>query len=238
MAEALYAVIPAAGTGTRMGASVPKQYLTLAGRCLLEHSLGALLGNPDIASIAVALHADDQRAAALPLLHDPRVRTTRGGAQRADSVLAGLASLDGLAAERDWVLVHDAARPCLPADDLQRLIARVRERQVGGILAQPVVDTVKEADAHGLVTATLERDRLWRAQTPQMFRFGELRGALQRALDSAAAVTDEASAMELAGYPVQLVRGSAANLKVTVAEDLALAAWYLAQWQHPGDRQL
>jgi 2-C-methyl-D-erythritol 4-phosphate cytidylyltransferase len=157
------------------------------------------------------------------------VRTTTGGEQRADSVLAGLACLDGRAADSDWVLVHDAARPCLCADDLQRLISAVRGSDIGGILAEPVVDTVKRASADGLVEATLDRDRLWRAQTPQMFRLGELRSALQRALAAGEAITDEASAMEHAGFPVQLVRGSPANLKVTVAEDLALAAWYLQQ---------
>lgn len=234
MAVACHAVIPAAGSGTRMQSDIPKQYLPLAGRCLLEHSLTVLLDNPDIASIAVALGPDDNRAASLDLLRDPRVRTTIGGDERADSVLAGLACLGAYAADDDWVLVHDAARPCLPAGDLRRLISTVRGSDIGGILAEPVVDTVKQASADGLVEATLDRDRLWRAQTPQMFRLGELRQALRRSLALGVAVTDEASAMEHAGFPVQLVRGSAANLKVTVAEDLALAAWYLQQRKDDG----
>lgn len=210
-----------------MGSDVPKQYLPLGGRCLLEHSLLALLGNAAIATVVVALHPEDARAASLDLLRDPRVRTTIGGEQRADSVLAGLNCLGDRAADSDWVLVHDAARPCLSAKDLERLIDAVLGRDTGGILAEPVVDTVKRATADDLVECTVDRDRLWRAQTPQMFRLGELRGALQQALAAGATITDEASAMEYAGFPVQLVRGSPANLKVTVAEDLALAAWYL-----------
>jgi 2-C-methyl-D-erythritol 4-phosphate cytidylyltransferase len=218
-----------------MHSDVPKQYLPLAGRSLLEHSLKALLDNPDIASVVVALSPDDQRAASVDLLRDPRVRTTTGGDERADSVLAGLACLGAHADDGDWVLVHDAARPCLPAADLQRLIGAVQGNGVGGILAEPVVDTVKQASADGLVEATLDRDRLWRAQTPQMFRLGDLRSALRQSLARGDAVTDEASAMERAGFPVQLVRGSAANLKVTVAEDLALAAFYLQRRSDDGD---
>ncbi len=230
-----HAVVPAAGVGARMAADTPKQYLALAGRTLLEHSLAVLLGNPAIATIAVALHPADERAASLALLQDPRVRLTSGGAERADSVLAALDCLADHAADSDWVLVHDAARPCLPAADLQRLLTAVCDSGVGGILAEPMVDTVKQADADGRVQATLDRSQLWRAQTPQMFRLGELREALASALAAGTTVTDEASAMELAGHPVQLVRGSAANLKITVPEDLALAAWYLERQEPQGD---
>lgn len=236
MPDACHAVIPAAGIGSRMGSETPKQYLALAGRCLLEHSLHALLGNPAIASVVVALHPDDTHAATLELLRDPRVHTTTGGHQRADSVLAGLNWLADRVATTDWALVHDAARPCLPAEDLQRLITTVRASGVGGLLAEPVVDTVKQAAPDGRVERTLDRDRLWRAQTPQMFRLGEIQVALQQALAAGQLMTDEAAAMEYAGHPVQLVRGSPANLKVTVAEDLALAAWYLARRADEGGR--
>lgn len=221
------AILPAAGVGTRMGGDLPKQYLEVSGATLLEHSLKALLACSEISRIVVVLHARDRRAAGLSLLSDPRVQCVAGGAERCDSVLAGLDALAGQAPEQSWVLVHDAARPCVLAPDIGRLIQEVSVREVGGILAEPIVDTVKQAGEDGLVSCTLDRNRLWRAQTPQMFRLGELHQALRAAREQGLAVTDEASAMERAGYPVQLVPGSPGNLKVTVPADLALAGWYL-----------
>ena len=222
-----WAVVPAAGTGSRMGSDQPKQYLQLAGVTLLEHSLRALSGCPRISGIVVALHARDRQADTLPVLQEERVKTVIGGEERSDSVLAGLAHLLSCADPQDWVLVHDAARPCLQPADIERLIEAVIAGSTGGILAQPIVDTVKQASADALVVRTLDRATLWRAQTPQMFRLGELHRALQEAQQRGLVVTDEASAMEMAGYPVQLVVGPAANLKVTVPADLPLAAWYL-----------
>jgi 2-C-methyl-D-erythritol 4-phosphate cytidylyltransferase len=212
-----------------MGSGVPKQYAELAGATMLEHSLGALLASPRISGVMVALHPDDQRGRQLAIVADPRVHTVAGGAERADSVLAALDALARMADDEDWVLVHDAARPCLRLADLDALMDTVLGTGVGGLLAQPVVDTVKRADPGGRVQATLERESLWRAQTPQMFPLGELRDALRAARDRDLAVTDEASAMELAGHPVQLVPGSSGNLKVTVPADLELAAWYLSR---------
>jgi 2-C-methyl-D-erythritol 4-phosphate cytidylyltransferase len=227
MSGVCWAILPAAGIGSRMGGDLPKQYIEVAGATIFEHSLSALLACPRLSSVVVALHPHDSRAAALPVFDDMRVQSVVGGAQRSDSVLAGLEALAPQAAADDWVLVHDAARPCLQLEDILRLIATVTDRGMGGILAEPVVDTVKQAGEDGLVAATLDRKTLWRAQTPQMFRLGELHEALQRAARLGLAVTDEASAMEMAGYPVQLVRGSSRNLKVTVPADLQLAAWYL-----------
>lgn len=224
-----YAVLPAAGVGARMGSEIPKQYLAIEGRSLLEYSLAALLDCDAVVSVVLVLHPQDAHAAALPLLRDPRVLSAVGGSARSDSVLAGLNALSAVAEDEDWVLVHDAARPCLQAADVQRLVDVVTGNGEGGILAQRIVDTVKQATGDGLVQATLDRSRLWRAQTPQMFRLGELRAALAAAQAEDLPVTDEASAMELAGHPVQLVEGPASNLKVTVPEDLALAAWYLTQ---------
>jgi 2-C-methyl-D-erythritol 4-phosphate cytidylyltransferase len=218
-----------------MGAQVPKQYLEINGRCLLQYSLEALLACPSVESVTVALHPDDSRAAGIALLADPRVQTTAGGAERADSVLAGLLDLAGRVADSAWVLVHDAARPCLPVEDVERLVAAVSRSGRGGILAQPLVDTIKRAGPDGLIETTVDRDQLWRAQTPQLFQLGQLRQALQQALERHLPVTDEASAMELAGHPVQLVPGSPANLKVTVPEDLALASWYLARRSPEGE---
>jgi 2-C-methyl-D-erythritol 4-phosphate cytidylyltransferase len=210
-----------------MGAEQPKQYLQLAGVTLLEHSLRALLGCPRIAGIVVALHPQDSHAETLAVVRDARVKTVSGGTERSDSVLAALSHLLSWADPGDWVLVHDAARPCLQSADINRLIDAVIARDTGGILAQPIVDTVKQAAGDALVARTLDRTILWRAQTPQMFRLGQLHQALHQAQTQGLAVTDEASAMELAGYPVQLVAGPAGNLKVTVPADLPLAAWYL-----------
>lgn len=153
------------------------------------------------------------------------IRYCAGGKTRADSVAAGLNALD--AAPGDWVLVHDAARPCVPREDIQRLVAGVREARVGGLLAQPLADTLKRGDCAGRVQSTLDRSFLWRAQTPQMFPVEALRRALARALGDGVRVTDEAAAMERAGHPVQLIEGSAANLKVTYPEDFALAEFWL-----------
>lgn len=229
-----WGVIPAAGSGSRMAASCPKQFLEIDGVSLLRHSLRALLACDAVVGVVVALPAADLRAGELAREH--RVEVVSGGARRADSVLAALQQLQKIANEADWVLVHDAARPCVPVADIRRLIAQVTRSDSGALLAQPVVDTIKQADATGQVCATLDRTRLWRAQTPQMFRLGELQAALADALDAGVEVTDEASAMEWAGHPVQLVAGSARNLKVTVAEDLQLAAWYLgaADREHIG----
>lgn len=225
----LWGVVPAAGIGQRMGAACPKQYLPLAGATVIEHSVQALLDHPRIERVVVALQANDERAARLPLLSNPRVLRAQGGAERCDSVLSALSALQKFAYDEDWVLVHDAARPCVSAADIVALVARTLESGQGAVLAQPVLDTLKQVDVEGRVTTTVDRQQFWRAQTPQMFRFAELRSALQRALAQGQVITDEASAMEWAGYPVQVVEGSASNIKITRPGDLELAAYYLQQ---------
>lgn len=222
-----WGVMPAAGVGARMAAAVPKQHLEVGGKSLLQHSLDALLAIAAVESVVVALGPDDPRAAALRGW--PRVRLAVGGARRADSVLAALHVLQEFAEQDDWVLVHDAARPCLSPADGSRLVATVLASGTGALLAEPVVDTIKRVDGGGKVLGTVDRSELWRAQTPQMFRLGELTDVLERALRAGAVITDEASAMEWAGYPVAVVPGSSRNLKVTVPEDLALAAFYLGK---------
>lgn len=215
-----FAVIPAAGAGTRLGADLPKQYLPLAGRAMLRWSVDALLAAPWLERVVVVVAADDRRAG--PLLAGlERVEVLgSGGATRRDSVLAGLRALAEAGARADdWVLVHDAARPGLDPGLLERLRAELAGSAVGGLLAVPVSDTVKQAgDDRRSVHATLDRDRLWLAQTPQMFRFG----LLDRALAASPRVTDEAAAIERAGHAPRLVEGARANFKVTTAEDLAL----------------
>lgn len=226
-----WAVLPAAGLGSRMNGDVPKQYMVVAGATLLEHSLRALLSCEQIVEVVAVLHADDTQAAKMPVFQSSRVQTAPGTEHRSGSVLAGLDALMSRASPRDWVLVHDAARPCLQTEDIMKLMTTVMANETGGILAERVVDTVKQSSSDATVLCTLDRANLWRAQTPQMFRLDELREALQQAHAQELAVTDEASAMELAGYPVQLITGSAGNLKVTVPADLPLAAWYLQAQQ-------
>lgn len=216
-------MVPAAGVGARMAADRPKQFLTLRGRPLLYWSIRALLAREDLHGCVVALPASDTEPSLdLP---DSRLAFCAGGATRGASVLAGLDAL--AAAPEDWVLVHDGARPCLDSESLDALIQHVRQSGIGGLLAEPVTDTLKQADASQRVVATVPRDGLWRAQTPQMFRYGDLREALRAAIADGATITDEASAMERQGHPVQLVAGSAVNLKVTHGPDLALAGYYL-----------
>jgi 2-C-methyl-D-erythritol 4-phosphate cytidylyltransferase len=204
--------------------------LRIAGVSILEYALRALLACPDVRGVVVVVDPADRRADEILSLSDPRVTRASGGAERADSVLSGLRSLAGIAAQDDWVLVHDAARPCLPLIDLQRFVDAIKASGVGGLLAQRVSDTIKRAGPDRRVEETLNRESLWRAQTPQMFRWSELSLALEQSLDKGLPVTDEASAMEQAGYDVQIVEGPSCNLKVTVPDDLRVAEYYLKTW--------
>ncbi|MCG8707305.1 2-C-methyl-D-erythritol 4-phosphate cytidylyltransferase [Brenneria sp. 4F2] len=221
------AVLPAAGNGSRMQSACPKQYLTIGNKTILEHAISALLSHPRITRAVVAIGSDDVRFQALPVAGDPRVTTVIGGRQRADSVLAGINSVVGA----EWVLVHDAARPCLHQDDLERLLGITRQSEVGGILASPVRDTMKRG-AGAVIEHTVERNELWHALTPQLFPLALLKNCLQRALRDGAIITDEASALEYCGYHPQLVSGRADNIKVTRPEDLALAEFFLTNLQH------
>ena len=216
-------VMPAAGTGRRLGADQPKQYLKLAGRHLIEWSLSTFIADPRCKGIRVALSADDTQWTTLEL-EDPagRLRSVIGGSQRCHSVAAALHDLP--AADDDWVLVHDAARPCLSSHDLDRLLARREVAPQGALLAVHVTDTMKRADEQGHVAATVERRGLWRAQTPQMFPVGLLRRALAHCFAGGSEPSDEAQAVETLGMMPLLVEGHSSNLKVTTAGDLELAA--------------
>jgi len=223
-----HAVIPAAGAGSRMGVDIPKQYLTLAGQTVLEHSLDVLLACEQIATVVLVLSADDERWP--EIMHrykDSRVETVTGGAERCHSVLNGLEHLAGSAGVDDWVLVHDAARPCVRQQDIEMLMTRLEDHAVGGLLGVPVADTMKQVDSGNMILKTVERDGLWRALTPQMFHLGPLRDALQQAIASGVMVTDDASAMEMAGYRARMVEGQADNIKITRPADLQLAEFYL-----------
>lgn len=220
MAERIWYVIAAAGRAARFGGPVPKPYLRIAGATLLEHCLRALASLPGVAGGAVVLATGDRRFERLPGGLRRRVVAVEGGDTRARSVLNGLQSLIAAAAD-DWVLVHDAARPCLPRRDLRALVAACRRDAVGGLLAVPVADTVKQSDEDGRSLRTLPRERLWRAQTPQMYRHGLLLKALAQALAEGFEPTDEAAAIEKLGLRPRLVEGSPLNLKVTRPADLA-----------------
>lgn len=216
-----------------MGATErPKQYLELAGRTLLEWALAPLLANPMLERVVVVLASEDRHWRETTLAGESRIECAVGGAQRVDSVRAGLSRLAQEARSEDWVLVHDAARPCLTTEDLQRLIESVADDAVGGLLATPLVDTLKRADDDGLAAATVPRDGLWRALTPQMFRFGVLERALDAAVERGIAVTDEAQAVEMLGLRARLVEGDADNLKITTPPDLERAARILAARGH------
>lgn len=225
-----FVVIPAAGSGARMGAPRPKQYLDLLGQPLLRHSLALFERHADIVGVAVAVAPEDDYWACYDWSEFTRLRLLRvGGATRAETVLNALDALRSEIEDDDWVLVHDAARPCLSARLLDKLITTLSQDPVGGILAVPVADTLKREDGQGRIAATVARDQLWAAQTPQMFRYGLLRRALQAA---GTAVTDEASAIEALGLSPRLVEADRSNLKVTFSDDLAMAAWILSR---PGD---
>ncbi|MFM5028882.1 2-C-methyl-D-erythritol 4-phosphate cytidylyltransferase [Aeromonas rivipollensis] len=219
----LTAIVPAAGIGSRMGADCPKQYLTLAGKTILEHTLGCLLSHPAIARVIVALAPHDEWFEQLAVAADPRILRVEGGIERAYSVLNALHVAQG-----KWVLVHDAARPCLCHGDLDKLIATAMACD-GAILGSRVRDTMKRTDGAGNIVATVEREQLWHALTPQMFPAGTLKRALEEGLALGALITDEASAMERAGFTVKMVEGRADNIKVTRPEDLSLAELFLQQ---------
>jgi 2-C-methyl-D-erythritol 4-phosphate cytidylyltransferase len=229
--ERRWAIVPAAGQGVRFGAGVPKQYAPLLGRPMLSWTLAVLLAEPSVAGIVVALAPGDMLWADLPEASSSRVRTCEGGARRDVSVCNALAALEGSASATDWVLVHDAARPCLRSGDLQQLCTELHDDPVGGLLAVPVSNTLKRADAQQRGMQTIDRAGLWQALTPQMFRYGLLHRALCLCIERERNVTDEAAAVECLGLHPRLVRGHADNIKVTNPEDAALAAVILAARQ-------
>lgn len=216
-----HAIVPAAGSGARFGSAVPKQYLELAGKPLIYHALAALCQCPRIERVWVVLSPGDGwwQAYDWSALEAKLDVVFCGGASRGETVVNGLAAIADVLADDDWVLVHDAARPCLSQQMLADLFDQLADDPAGGILAVPVADTLKRADGAQRIVATESRDALWQAQTPQMFRYRLLREALAGKL----ALTDEASAIEAAGFQPRLVRADASNLKVTFPADLCLA---------------
>jgi 2-C-methyl-D-erythritol 4-phosphate cytidylyltransferase len=228
-APAYWAVVPAAGIGRRMGASIPKQFLALGKQTVLEHSLESLWNGVVLKGLVLVSEGHPALASIQELYREHPMIRVAGGTQRCHSVLNGLDALAGKAREDDWVLVHDAARPCVRQHDLKQLCSQLAHHKVGGLLGVLARDTMKRADSDFRVENTVERRGLWHAFTPQMFRYELLRSALSTAIADGFEVTDEASAMEHIGHRPLMVEGHADNIKITRPDDLPLAEFYLQQ---------
>jgi len=226
-----WAVVPAAGVGKRMNADRPKQYLELAGKTVIEHTLLRLLSAEVFTAVAVAISEEDPYWPDLDVSAHKKIITAAGGKERADSVLSALKAIRTVASDDDWVLVHDAARPCITKIDIHHLIDSLKTDEIGGILALSSHDTLKSVQADNIIVGTLDRSHIWRALTPQMFRYGLLKNALEVA-EGNTAITDEASALELQGMQPKIVEGRPDNIKITRPEDLALAQFYM---EHQND---
>lgn len=224
-----WALIPAAGIGTRMAAAIPKQYIKLHGKEVLAWTLEVLTSLDFLEKIVLVLHPDDNYFSEKMSADFPDVLQVEGGEERQHSVSNGLNFLKTLASDDDWILVHDAARPCVKAEDIHKLINELEDNPVGGILASRVRDTLKQADNSLRVKSTLDRNNYWLAATPQLFRFKLLLDALNSVKASNQIATDEAAAIEALGLPVKLVEGHRDNIKITSSEDLALAEFLLEQ---------
>lgn len=225
--EGYWVIVPAAGIGSRMQQSIPKQYLKIADKTILDYTLEKLTSHHSVKGVVVVISKSDKYWSNHQLVNDKTIITTEGGAERFQSVFNALKILSDKCKTNEWVLVHDAARPCLSLDDISKLINKVSNDDIGGLLAVPVRDTMKRANSYGKILHTTERQYLWHALTPQMFRYGMLIDALQSAINSDNVITDEASALEAKGYQALLIEGSASNIKITRPEDLALAEFYL-----------
>ena len=227
----IWAVLPAAGIGRRMGSSIPKQYLSIDGAPLILHSLRRLSAVKKIEKIVVVIHPEDSRWAELEKSikeeFGNRIITVMGGGERYQSVLNGLTALTEFAGKDDWVLVHDAVRPCVRTSDIENLIQKVSLHSIGGLLGSPVDNTLKRVDKELTMIETVDRESYWNALTPQMFRFALLKESIQTVVVSGEQVTDEAAAMEVAGFKPIMIAGSKDNIKITVESDLLLASQIL-----------
>jgi len=231
--HSIWAIVPAAGIGKRMLSSTPKQYLPLNDRPVIEHTVNALLANENVSGLVIALQADDAYWPEINITSQKPLLRTTGGRERADSVLNAINALfdfEGFDAASDWVMVHDAVRPCVRQQDLDKLVSEVDKDSNGGLLALQVRDTMKRQRvdvSSASVETTVDRENLWHALTPQYFPAESLKNALQTALQDKLSITDESSAMELAGFAPKLVAGHEDNIKITRPDDLRLASLYL-----------
>ena len=222
-------IVPAAGVGKRMLASCPKQYLEIDNQSILAHTTNRLLSHPKIVKVIIVLSDEDDYFSQTELVGKANVIRVSGGKERVDSVLNGLRTIDPQ--QYPWVLVHDAARPCVTHEDIDKLLEQCLNSHCGGLLAAQVVDTMKQSSKADLntVSSTIDRNNLWHAYTPQMYQTIELKQAIEQSLAQGKEITDESSAIELANLPSLLVQGRRDNIKITRPEDLALATFYLAQ---------
>ncbi|MDP1574746.1 MAG: 2-C-methyl-D-erythritol 4-phosphate cytidylyltransferase [Coxiellaceae bacterium] len=218
-----FVIIPAAGTGTRMNTDIPKQYLKIHNETILQRVVNVFSSIKQIEKVIIALHADDHWWPTLQLSHPEKVLTVIGGKERVHSVFLGLEFLKNHADTDDFVLVHDAARPGISTKNIIALLAEIKDHPAGGLLGLPVVDTLKKVNQEDEVIETLSREQLWHAQTPQCFRYGLLKPAIERSLQENKIITDEASAMEQNGHHPKMVLGDVRNFKITFPEDLVLA---------------
>ncbi|MGL1956126.1 MAG: 2-C-methyl-D-erythritol 4-phosphate cytidylyltransferase [Colwellia sp.] len=218
-------IVPAAGVGKRMLANCPKQYLTINNITILEHTVNCLLSHPQIKKVVLSISDDDHYFKDSALANNDNVIRVSGGKERVDSVLNGLRIIDK--EQNPWILVHDAARPCISHQDISALISQCISQNRGGLLASPVRDTMKRSSAQGVVKQTVDRDNLWHGLTPQMYKTSELIVAIEQALVNDIVITDESSAIEQANLPSILVSGSGENIKITHPDDLLLAAFFL-----------
>ena len=222
-----WVVIPAAGVGSRMGVDKPKQYILLNNKTIIEHTIECFIHREEIEKIIVAISKEDELWPTLAISNHDKIVTAPGGEERYQSVLNCLQALSGKAEDSDWVMVHDAARPCLNQSAIDRLIIELRTHEVGGILAMPCRDTMKRANDAGEIDETVDRESLWHAQTPQMFKYGKLLSSIEDALKNKTVVTDESMAMERMGFKPMLVHGHQENMKLTHKDDLESLKMYL-----------
>ena len=231
---AIWAIVPAAGVGKRMGAEIPKQYLSICGKTILHHTLERLGRVRTLSGLVLVLRPDDKTPISAEIPESLNVRIARGGEERCHSVLNALKILEFELASDDWVLVHDAARPCVKPSEVDGLIDVVSNHDVGGLLAAPVSDTLKRVNDEGEITGTVDRTELYRALTPQIFRFHVLKRALRLAADQNRIVTDDSAAIESLGLSPVIVPGSTDNIKITEESDLLLAEAIMRQQNSPG----
>ena len=228
-----FLVVPASGIGQRMNSTIPKQYIILEkGLTILDQCLNTILSNDLISGFIVALDKKDSHFKSSNFAKDPKlISIATGGKERFNSVLNALNALDQNAKPNDWVLVHDAARPCIRKEDINKLIEEVADDKVGGILANRIVDTVKQINNGGLVS-TIDRQKLYIAQTPQMFRYAILKDSIEKAIESNMHITDESEALENLNYSIRIVEGSSSNIKITTQEDIHLANYFLKHHEY------
>ena len=228
-----FLVVPASGIGQRMNSTIPKQYIILEnGLTILDQCLNTILSNELISGFIVALDKKDSYFKTSEFAKDPKlISIATGGKERFNSVLNALNALDQNAKPNDWVLVHDAARPCIRKEDINKLIEEVADDKVGGILANRIVDTVKQINNGGLVS-TIDRQKLYIAQTPQMFRYAILKDSIEKAIENNVHITDESEALESLNYSIRIVEGSSSNIKITTQEDIHLANYFLKHHEY------